>query len=126
MARGPAATDPTCNQFHMVSAELALGIARDHAKALAHLERCAGCRAETGQLSAVADGLFDLAPSVEPPTGFETRVLASVGVAQTPICSSTPRRPLQVVAAVSIAVAVGVGVGFSAVTVHKTRRQPTI
>ncbi len=62
------------------AAELALGIAdgADRAWALEHLAGCAACRARVEQLSAVADELVMLAPSAEPPPGFEDRVATAI------------------------------------------------
>ena len=60
------------------SVEFALGVleARDRARSPSrHLERCAECREEMSELAGVADGLAALAPLVEPPNGFESRVL---------------------------------------------------
>ncbi|HLH27791.1 MAG TPA: hypothetical protein VKW77_02680 [Acidimicrobiales bacterium] len=69
--------ETTCREFHELSAELALGIAdaRERAAALGHLEHCAACRAELRELTDVADAVTALAPAVEPPAGFETRLL---------------------------------------------------
>ena len=68
----------TCEQFHQLEAEVALGVtdARDRTTAFAHLQDCPSCRRELGQLSDVADMMAVLAPAVEPPAGFESRLLA--------------------------------------------------
>ena len=57
--------------------ELALGTAAgdDRARALEHLADCPACRRHVEELSSLADELFLLAPSEEPPAGFESRVL---------------------------------------------------
>jgi hypothetical protein len=70
----------TCDEFRALSAEFALGVleARERALAVAHVERCEGCRQEVSDLAAIADGFADLAPLVEPPNGFESRVLEAL------------------------------------------------
>jgi Putative zinc-finger len=71
-----------CQEFSDVAAELALGVltGRERAQALAHLDHCASCREEVGQLTATGEGLLGLLPSMEPPAGFETRVMDRLGV----------------------------------------------
>jgi hypothetical protein len=68
--------------------ELALGIAGgdERARALEHLAACPACRRYLEELSGLADELLLLAPTQEPPGGFETRVLEEL---QRP---SEPRR----------------------------------
>jgi hypothetical protein len=93
--------------------ELALGIAdgKERADALAHLASCAACRAYLSELTDVADDLLALAPAQEPPVGFETRVLAELGIEpgersrRRPWPRSRPRR-LLVAAAVACLLAV--------------------
>ena len=43
-----------------------------------HLDRCAACRHELAGLAATADRLALLAPEVDPPAGFEARVLEAL------------------------------------------------
>ena len=61
--------------------ELATGaIAGDErALVLEHLVDCAPCRQELARLTRAADALLGFAPRVEPPPGFESRVLAALG-----------------------------------------------
>jgi anti-sigma-K factor RskA len=75
--------DMECREFSDVAAELALGVltGRERAQALAHLDHCASCRAQVGQLTATGEGLLGLLPSVEPPAGFEARVMDRLGLA---------------------------------------------
>jgi len=70
-----------CAQLLEVAPELALGSlpGQERAAAVAHLETCASCRSEVDQLTAVADSLVSLAPAVEPPVGFEHRVMERLG-----------------------------------------------
>ncbi len=72
-----------CREFSDISAELALGVltGRERAQALAHLDHCASCREEVRQLTATGEGLLGLLPSVEPPAGFEARVMDRLGLA---------------------------------------------
>ena len=67
-----------CNELADVAAELALGAltGRERANALAHIECCAACREHVRQLTVTAEELLELLPGVEPPRGFETRVMA--------------------------------------------------
>lgn len=72
-----------CQEFSDVAAELALGVltGRERAQALAHLDHCAPCREKVRQLTATGEGLLGLLPSVEPPAGFEARVMDRIGLA---------------------------------------------
>ena len=84
-----------CDEFSGVAAELALGVltGRERAQALAHLDHCASCREEVGQLTATGEGLLGLLPSVEPPAGFEARVMDRLGLAAAaPAPSPSPAR----------------------------------
>ena len=72
-----------CREFSDVAAELALGVltGRERAQALAHLDHCASCREKVRELTATSEGLLGLLPSVEPPAGFEARVMDRLGLA---------------------------------------------
>jgi hypothetical protein len=69
-----------CDDVRELLPDLALGIAdgEDRSRALEHVATCADCGRELGLLSAVADGLLELAPAHEPPAGFEVRVLGAL------------------------------------------------
>ncbi|MGB6057897.1 MAG: hypothetical protein WBF71_06495 [Microthrixaceae bacterium] len=71
-------TAADCDRCREVAAELALGIAvgDERAAALEHLTNCPACRRELNGLTAALDALMSLAPPVDPPAGFEERVLA--------------------------------------------------
>jgi hypothetical protein len=71
-----------CREFSDIAAELALGVltGRERAQALAHLDHCASCREEVRQLTATGEGLLGLLPSVQPPAGFEARVMDRLGL----------------------------------------------
>jgi putative zinc finger protein len=68
----------TCAELRDVEAELALGAltGRERAAALAHLAECRACREGVRQLMAAGGQLLELLPPVDPPDGFETRVLS--------------------------------------------------
>jgi hypothetical protein len=71
-----------CEEFADVAAELALGVltGRERAEALAHLDGCDACRATVRQLTLTGEELLGLLPASEPPPGFETRVMARIGL----------------------------------------------
>ena len=99
----------TCDEVRAVAAELALDelTGAERAAALTHLGSCAGCRAQVADLAAVADSLLLLAPPVEPPAGFESRVVARIAPAP-------PRRRWpRLAAAAAIAAIVGAAAGFA-------------
>lgn len=77
----------SCVEIADVAEELALGMLTgvERARALEHLGRCGTCGNLVRELSRVADSVFELAAPVEPPVGFESRVLAKV--------TSRPGRP---------------------------------
>jgi hypothetical protein len=74
--------DMTCAELADVAAELALGVltGRERAAAIAHLDACEACREHVRQLMATGEQLRELLPPAEPPAGFETRVLARLGL----------------------------------------------
>ncbi|HZU79404.1 MAG TPA: zf-HC2 domain-containing protein [Acidimicrobiales bacterium] len=73
----------TCDELRDLAPELAMGTLSGElrASALAHLEHCAACQSEVDELTAVVDELVAMAPRVEPPAGFEERVLAALPAA---------------------------------------------
>lgn len=101
----------TCDEFHALSVEFALGVldARDRAFAVGHLERCGECRQEMRELTGIADGLASLVPLVEPPNGFESRVLEALRDLRHDRATKNRRRRATFVA---IAAAVMVLAGF--------------
>jgi hypothetical protein len=88
-----------CAGLAEVASELALGVltGRERAQAIAHLEQCDTCREDVRQLMATSDGLLGLLPEVEPPAGFETRVLDRMGLSvpanSAPKTSWAPKTP---------------------------------
>lgn len=67
----------SCRQCQELTEELALGVLSCHerADALAHLEGCSCCQDRVSALTATADRLVELLPPVQPPAGFEQRVI---------------------------------------------------
>ena len=70
-------SSPACTDVRPQLPELALGTltGEERARALEHLARCPACRQELVWLSDVGDELLRLAPTAQPPVGFETRAL---------------------------------------------------
>jgi len=87
----------TCTEFDAAVDELAVGAVSEPLRSdlLAHAASCPSCDLRLRELVAVADRLLLLAPSAEPPPGFETRVLAALRPGRR-------RRPLLAVVAVSV------------------------
>jgi putative zinc finger protein len=81
-----------CDDVRELAPELALGIVdgEERADALRHLTGCADCRRAVEELSEVADDLLMVAPLQEPSAGFESRVVAAMGLAEG---SPRPKRP---------------------------------
>jgi hypothetical protein len=100
------AEQPQCRKAREIAAELALGVAdpSERARALQHLEHCAACRQALEDLSLTADRLLLLAPEIDPPAGFEARVLASRAPSR-----FGPKRLLAAAAALVVAAALGAG-----------------
>ncbi len=82
-----------CAEFAEAGAELALGVltGRERARALAHLDRCDACRENVRQLTVTGEELVGLLPAIEPPAGFETRVMERLGLG-TPAPAPGPAR----------------------------------
>ncbi len=127
----------SCEEFDTVAAELALGVltGRERAAALEHLDRCESCRTSVRQLSMTGEELLGLLPAIEPPPGFETRVLDRLGIAATAPATTArsgrirrlgwaeptglPRRTLAVAATEVLVIAAVVGGwGLRAATSH--------
>ncbi|HEY7105147.1 MAG TPA: hypothetical protein VH986_01955 [Acidimicrobiia bacterium] len=69
----------TCSQLREVAPELALGVlgGAERAEAVMHVNGCARCQALVNEYAEVADAIPLLAPEMEPPPGFEGRVLTA-------------------------------------------------
>jgi Putative zinc-finger len=66
-----------CDEVRELAPELALGIAsgEERARALEHLAACPACRVLVEEMSDVSDELLLAAPALEPPVGFESRMI---------------------------------------------------
>jgi hypothetical protein len=78
-----------CAELGDLAPELAVGnlCGQERAAAIAHLAGCTPCQQEVNALITVTDRLLLLGPRVEPPAGFEERVLAAL-----PSRRAQPRR----------------------------------
>jgi hypothetical protein len=101
----------TCTEFHDLAPELALGLleGRQRAAALAHVAGCDACQHELTSLGGVVDDLVSLTPAVEPPPGFETRVIARLPAHHRHQRRNPFRRVWAVAAAAVVAAAVAIG-----------------
>jgi len=108
-------TEGACAKLHEASAELAVGTlsGSDRAEAVTHLARCPSCQQLMVELTGVADDLLLLAPEMEPPPGFESRVLARLAEQRSPRRSRL--RVLVAIAATVLVAAVGAGIVTQAV-----------
>lgn len=98
----------TCTQVEEVGAELTLGLlsGNERGAALDHLESCARCSEVAAVNAAVIDRLLVAGPRVEPPAGFETRVLEAIDAARPVSPLRSRRRPVLVGLAAAAAVTV--------------------
>ncbi|HLN17438.1 MAG TPA: zf-HC2 domain-containing protein [Acidimicrobiales bacterium] len=107
-------TDLTwCEDHQDQLAELALGTltGRERGAVLAHIESCPRCAHEVEEMSLAADELLHVAPAVEPPVGFETRLFERLGTrAPRRVRWSLQRRRVLVGVA---ALAGAIGLGFA-------------
>jgi hypothetical protein len=96
--------------------ELALDVlpGDERAEALGHLEGCPACRGHLEALSEPADELLFACPLLEPPPGFEDRVLARLGADRPRRRRDRPAR-LTMVAAVAAALVIVAAVAAMAV-----------
>ncbi|MGE0879174.1 MAG: hypothetical protein AB7L13_10030 [Acidimicrobiia bacterium] len=94
-----------CERVRERAEELALGhiVDPERAELLAHVDGCPDCRRDIEDLSALTDELLSLAPQLEPPDGFEGRVLTRMSG---PSVAAAPRRRVGLVAASVAALAV--------------------
>jgi hypothetical protein len=100
-----------CDDLAEVAAELAFGVVtgRERAQAIAHLDRCDACREHVRQLTFTGENLLGLLPGIEPPVGFEIRVMSRFGLAGQGRRRSWTRWMLAAVAGTVIAAACGLG-----------------
>jgi len=106
-----------CADVRENAAEVALGAlpGDERARFLAHLAGCPACEALVAELSLAADSLLQLAPEIDPPAGFEGRVLDAITSAAPAPVPLRRRRVWLAVAAAAAAVALlgGTALGLS-------------
>jgi hypothetical protein len=96
-----------CTECAELAPELALNAltGRERATALAHLDHCSRCRTTVSALTSTADEIFSLLPDVEPPYGFEKRVLDALS----PPAPRSSRWPVAAAASGLALTLIGVG-----------------
>src|SRR6266567_2473639 len=102
----------SCARMRELAPELALDVLTgyERATAQAHLGMCPQCREYVSSLTQIGDRLLTLVPGVEPPVGFEDRVLARMDFpAQRTARQRRRWWPMAVAAAAVVAVVFGVG-----------------
>jgi len=93
----------TCGEMRELAPELALGVlgGTERAEAIMHVNDCARCQALVLELTEAADALPLLTPELEPPAGFEHRVLSRIHTRR-----RRNRRFVATIAAVAASVAI--------------------
>ena len=102
-----------CAQFEEQVEALAIGelAEPETSRLLAHAASCPSCQAQLDAVCGVVDCLLQLTPRVEPPPGFESRVLERLHVGAS--ASSARWRSFAVVAACIAALLGGIAIGNS-------------
>lgn len=130
-------SDVTCDVFDAHADELALGLLGEPQRTalLTHATRCPACRSLLDNLAAVGDRLLLAAPELEPPAGFEGRVLdrlptttgrtepgagAASGIARQAPAGRAGGRSWLVTAAVAVALVIGAVAATAALTGRTT------
>jgi hypothetical protein len=100
----------TCAEARQLAGDLAVGdlAGPERDRLLTHCAGCAECRQLAAELAELADRLLLLAPEDEPPSGFETRVVARVR-AESAISPARRRHRWIVAAAAAAVLAMGGG-----------------
>jgi hypothetical protein len=116
----------TCEVFYDYADELTIGRVDTTTRSLLllHAEGCVSCHDHLESLSIVSDQLLTFAPEIEPPSGFEARVLGKLALAelqQPPGTTSGRWRLLASVAAVLVVVA-----GFGGFVAGRYRQQDSL
>jgi hypothetical protein len=108
---------PDCAVVHDDLNEFALGIlnGRHRSRVLDHVTSCEECRSELEALAVVADDLMALAPHVEPPLGFESRLVDRYHAES----RKRSRRAIRIVTLVAAAFAL-VAVGYTLANIGST------
>lgn len=104
-----------CDEAREQLPELVLGVlgGDERARVLAHVVTCGRCQGEAEALVRVTGSLLELVPAVDPPAGFESRLLARrSGLARVP--RRRPRAVLAAAAAALVLLGAGAGIGAAA------------
>ncbi len=98
----------TCDEFREQLAELAVGgiDASERNDLLSHTAVCASCQMALEQMTTVADRVLDETLEIEPPPGFEQRVLSHLYAAPL-VAVSAPRARVRTAVLVACALAAG-------------------
>ena len=115
----------SCAHFSDSLAELALGVlnGRERGDVLVHLQDCPRCTAKLEGLSMAVDGLLEVVPGVDPPLGFEVRVLDRLELGKQPR-QRLARKPLLLGLALACLLALGgIGLGWHAASSAPPRSQ---
>jgi hypothetical protein len=114
-----------CATAQELAAELALGIltGEERGRLIDHVSRCPSCETLVEELSGVVDDLLVVAPEVEPPPGFESRVLTRIAAGQRQTVPPRRRVATRLLAAAAV-VTVLAGVLAGAVA-FEHRHQPS-
>ncbi|MDQ1396656.1 MAG: hypothetical protein QOG64_1915 [Acidimicrobiaceae bacterium] len=115
----------TCAELHELAPELAFGTLTgdERGRALAHLEHCHTCQDVVDDLTGVADQLVTLSPAIEPPLGFESRVIERLGEGRrsgSGRAGGFSRRTVAAVAAAALVVGVAGGLAVSRTVGHRS------
>ncbi|MGD0311927.1 MAG: zf-HC2 domain-containing protein [Acidimicrobiales bacterium] len=109
--------------------ELAAGVlgGRERAVLLGHVTGCPSCTEELDQLMATADSLVLLAAEVDPPVGFESRVIGRLQTRPSNERRHDRWRKRSIVAASAAAlVAIAFGLGWDAHSSHQPVRSAVV
>ena len=111
-----------CEEISSDLSEFALGslTGRSRTLVLEHLSSCAQCQRELESLAVVADALLELAPVVEPPLGFEQRLVEKYRAHVPRQRAHRSLRLASLAAAAVILLALGFVIGDAAITHRST------
>jgi hypothetical protein len=100
-------------EFLSELSEVALGVAsgRRRAEILRHVENCSVCSNELDNLALTADAVLRLAPEIDPPLGFESRVAKRIHEGLHSRRTRNSHRSLKLAVAALVAAIVGFSLG---------------
>ena len=101
----------TCDEVAGLAPELALGVldGSERARVLSHLETCEACRHLVDDVASTVARVVAAAPGIDPPPGFDRRVLAQLA----PLALKEPARRRRGIYAGLAAVAVAVSLSLA-------------